>query len=144
MRLDSLYNFRYEDPKTKPHVWDRNPVVFILDITKKSMLGVNIHWIPKDYRADFIDEIASIITKSKSKHEKARLTYMLLKKPKYKRALLGIRRYIISRMKGVTEIPKKKWDKVLEKKRWKPDIKGLKKLMKMAVDNGERNEWRKE
>lgn len=125
LSFDNIYSFSYTDPKTKLHVWDARPLVFVLDINprKKSFLAINLHWIPKKYRDDLLQEMIKIIEKKDSSRNKVRLTYGLLLKHKYRHALQAIRRYIITRVTNIEMIPHKKWDKVLKIKRYKKLIK---------------------
>ena len=125
LSIETLYSFMYTDPKTKLHTWDSRPLVFILDINlrSKSFLAVNLHWIPKKYRDDLLQEMIKIIRKKDSDRNKARLTYGLLLKHKYRHARQAIRRYIISRVSNIEPIPQKKWAEVLKIKRYKKIIK---------------------
>ena len=124
-KLDTLYSFSYRPvtPKHKLLVWDAKPLIFALDITKDKVLGINLHWVKKVHQQEFLEEVEKIILKSKGKKEKIRLTYSLLKKPKFSYALKGIRLYYISRMTHLIIIPKVKWPMVLQYKKFQSKIK---------------------
>lgn len=122
LSLDNLYTFSYNDPKTKNlPMWDKRPLVFTLDIDpkRKSFLGLNLHWIPKKERESLLNDIIRILESPTSDRTKTRLTYGLILKPKYRRGLKGIRRYIISRVTNLSAIPHTQWEKVLNIKRYK-------------------------
>lgn len=125
IKLDSLYSFNYRPitPKHRLLVWDAKPLIFALDIGPRMILGINLHWIKKMHQQEFLDEIHKIILKSKGKRDKIRLTYTLLKKPKFRYALEGIRLYYSSRISHLTFIPERKWHQVLNYKKFDAKIK---------------------
>lgn len=124
-KLDTLYSFKYRPitPKHRLLVWDAKPLIFALDISPKMILGINLHWIKKQHQQEFLDEISQIVLKSKGKQHKIRLTYTLLKKPKFRYALEGIRLYYTSRISKLTYIPERKWHQVLNYKKFDANIK---------------------
>lgn len=124
-KLDTLYSFKYRPitPKHRLLVWDAKPLIFALDISPKMILGINLHWIKKQHQQEFLDEISQIVLKSKGKHHKIRLTYTLLKRPKFRYALEGIRLYYTSRISQLTYIPERKWHQVLNYKKFDANIK---------------------
>lgn len=124
-KLDTLYSFSYNPitPKHKLKTWDAKPLIFALDINRKLILGINLHWIRKEHRQEFLDEVQNIVLKYKGKRNKIRLTYMLLKKPKFKYAIEGIRLYYIHRITKINAIPKTKWHLILDYKKYQPKIK---------------------
>lgn len=137
LQLDSLYNFDYKDPKTKNlPMWDKHPLVFVLDVNfkSKSFLGLNIHWIPKKYRDELLNDIINIMKQPVSSKAKSRLTYTLLLKPKYRRGLKGVRRYIITRVTNIKSIPYHQWPKVLRMKQYNEDIKINDETMKYIIN----------
>lgn len=119
MRLDynKIYYFRYKAiGEGKLHVYDKTPLIFIVDIRPNSILGVNLHWIPKKDREDFFDSVVAIMDKTKTigkKHERMRLTYELLKKPKFRVGLQGLRMYYVSGMSYIKEIDEAQWNIVI-------------------------------
>lgn len=124
-KLDTLYSFKYRPitPKHRLLVWDAKPLIFALDISPKMILGINLHWIKKQHQQEFLDEISQIVLKSKGKYHKIRLTYTLLKRPKFRYALEGIRLYYTSRISQLTYIPERKWHQVLNYKKFDANIK---------------------
>ncbi len=125
INLNSLYMFNYRPitPKQKLLIWDAKPLIFALDVNSKMMLAVNLHWIKKYHQQEFIEEIQKIVFKSKQKRERIRLTYTLLKRPKFKYALEGIRLYYISRITHFSYIPEHRWNLVLKYKKYDAKIK---------------------
>lgn len=107
--LDNIYYFKYSDPITKPKIWDLMPVVIPLMVNSKHLLAINLHFIPTAFRTKFIQTIyhaAETIQEPRKKARmKLRLTYEMLKNGPYKYALQGIRKYLISRMSNIQEIP---------------------------------------
>lgn len=128
MKLDpeGMYSFHYRPVGVgKINQFDRNPLIFILNIDKGLLLGLNIHWIPKIHRAEFISQVNEIMGKTKvvgKKRERQRLLYILLKKPKFKNGMEAVRKYYISHMSAIQEVPRVKWDSVLGIKRFEADI----------------------
>ena len=119
LNYNGLYYFRYLAKGEKNgslSVYDKTPLVFILDIGIKHMLCINMHWIPKIHRLDFFDEVRSIMNKTHMVHnkkERMRLTYQLIKKPKFKIAINSIRMYYLDGITKLKEIPEKQWDVVI-------------------------------
>lgn len=113
---NKLYQFRYKAiGEGKIHVYDRTPVIFVIDIRKDNILGVNLHWIyPKPKRQEFFDDVKAIIDKNKNNpKERIRLTYALLQKPKYRVGLQALRMYYFTGMTALRDIPEVSWNLVL-------------------------------
>jgi hypothetical protein len=125
---DQLYSFKYRPitPKQILKVWDAKPLMFALDISPTKILGINLHWIKVQHQQEFLDEIQKILLKSKGNKDKIRLTYLLLKKPKFRYAIEGIRLYYASRITNLQAIPESKWSLVLKYKKYKEKIKEYK------------------
>ena len=43
------------DPKDKTHIWDRKPLILVLSITKRHVLGINFHWLEMANRIKLIN-----------------------------------------------------------------------------------------
>jgi hypothetical protein len=123
LKGDNIYYFRYKNPagKGKLDVWDTAPLVIPLDIHGKSLLAVNLHWIPSQYRHQFVTFLLDYFKRQKGgrRFKRTRLYYNFIKAGKVTWAMQAIRRYHISRMTGITEVPKKKWDTVLRQRQYK-------------------------
>lgn len=121
---DSIYFFRYKNPAGKGRlgVWDSAPLVIPLDVTSKSLLAINIHWIPKRYRKVFLDFLFDYFKKRKvgsKRFSRVKLYYNLVKHGKVHWALVAVRRYHISRITRLQEIKRDHWSKLLEDKKYR-------------------------
>lgn len=116
LKFTSIYAFRYNNPSTKNlPVWDRAPLVIFFGITKTSAIGINIHWIPAPFRKQFIGmllEAAERITKGKKTKIIPRFYYDMLKNSKFAFARKAVRRYHVSRITSIQELPPELWQKI--------------------------------
>lgn len=124
LKFNRLYYFRYKAiGEGKLHVYDKTPLMFILDIRPTSILGLNLHWIPAKQRSDFFEEIREIMSKThmvNKKRERMRLTYQLLLTPKYRLGLQAIRMYYITGMTQVKDVPEPQWNIIFKvQKAWR-------------------------
>jgi hypothetical protein len=57
-KVGGLFYFYY-DPKTKATLpyYDKFPLVLVLNISKDSFLGLNLHYLPLRYRLAFLDKL---------------------------------------------------------------------------------------
>lgn len=122
---DKLYFFRYKDPATKKSlkVWDTAPLIIPLDFTSKSLLAINLHWIPSEYRQKFVEFLMEYFKKRKiagKRFQRTRLFYEFVKSGKVTWALVAVRRYHISRITNMTAIEQKDWPKVLKMRDYRP------------------------
>lgn len=111
----SIYFFRYNNPKTKPNIWDKAPLVMPLYVSKGMLLALNIHWIPTGMRLKFIAllvELGEKVKKTGQWKKLPRLFYDMIKNGRFKFAIMGIRKYYISRITNIQEIPPELWDKL--------------------------------
>lgn len=123
MRLSpsNIYYFRY---RAKGHgtldVYDRAPLVIPLDIRGKSLLAINVHWLPNGSREPFVKLVLSIAEKNKSGRRVPRLVYELIKNDsRFKFAAVAIRRYLISGISAIQAVPPELWDNILKVQRYK-------------------------
>lgn len=126
LEYDKIYYFRYDNPSTKNlKVWDKAPLVIALDITPKSLLAINVHWVPPKVRPLFIEFLVQYFKDAKrpgTRRKALRLWYGRMKSNAALRPfLVALRRYHISRIKNLQEIPKEKWDAV-HKNKFKANI----------------------
>lgn len=127
LNKENLYYFRYKAKGAQMktlHAYDRAPLVIFLHITSKYALGVNIHWIPRNYRRPFLELIESISRKvGKGKFQRfiPKLYYKMFKTNTLlgKYGLHGLRMYIPARMSSVKVIPPELWDKVIGNPRYR-------------------------
>lgn len=129
IKVDTLYFFRYKNPATrgkKLPVWDTAPLVIPLDVTGKSLLAVNLHWIPAKYRREFVEFLMEYFKKGKMggrRFQRTRLYYNFVKKGKISWAMVAIRRYHLSRISQLTPVPRDKWDGVLKTRKYRAKFK---------------------
>ena len=122
MKLDynGLYTFRYlAKGEGQLHVYDKTPLIFILDIRDNNILGCNLHWIKnKDHRLEFFNSVLEIMDKTHTvgkKKERMRLTYQLLQKPKFRSGLQAIRMYYFRGVTRLSNIPETRWTSIMGK-----------------------------
>jgi len=120
---NAIYFFRYKSELAKEDkisVYDQAPIVIFLYFGANLALGVNIHWIPRQFRDTFLDIVlqqSEIPTKRGFKY-KIDLSY-----PGLKGSLLGgyaysaIRRYFYKNISNLQVIPPEMYDKILGTKR---------------------------
>jgi len=126
---NAVYFFRYRNPAGKGKglkVWDTAPLVIPLDVTGKSLLAVNIHWIPKQYQAKFVEFLLQYFKKSKmtgKRFQRTRLYYNFVKAGKIKWAMVAIRRYHISRITNLQEVERDVWEKMLKDRKMRARFK---------------------
>ncbi|NCP97778.1 hypothetical protein GW796_05995 [archaeon] len=123
---EKLYNFKYT-PKGlgKLEEYDKNPLIFVLDIQEPYLLAVNVHWIPKNHKFKFLEDLQEIMGKTigrGKKRQRFKLVYTMLKKRPYKAGILAVRKYIIKNITGIKEVPQEKWNYVLGIDRYTADI----------------------
>ena len=111
MNIDfgKIYFFRYNQPVTKNiKIWDKAPLVIPLAIHGQNLLAINLHWLPLIYRAKFILTLIqmtdTLVIRGKIKML-LRLTYDMMKTGPLRPGLYGIRKYRMSRMSSIVEIP---------------------------------------
>lgn len=108
INYNHVYYFRYKAVgEGQLHVYDKTPLIFILDIRQDSILGLNMHWIAKKDRIELYENIMEIMSKTNTrgkKKERMRLTYQLLRKPKFRAGMDGIRMYYATGMAQIKEL----------------------------------------
>jgi len=113
LKYGRVYYFKY-DAKLKDvlPVWDKRPLVIPLFIGSTHTLGLNIHWIPANFRKQFVEWLLKESEKSGKKGTKeakkiARVTYNVIKNNSaLKDAIKGIRLYINTRITMPLELDK--------------------------------------
>lgn len=77
-RLGHVYLFRY-DPKFKDQLpyYDRYPVIIVLNRTSEHTLGLNMHYLPFQFRAALMDQLYNYVT-GEEDNAKIKITYDIL------------------------------------------------------------------
>jgi hypothetical protein len=100
-RLGSMYMYYY-DAKTKDQLpyFDRFPLVFPFKIVKGGFYGMNLHYIPLQYRAILMDNLYDIANNRRyDESTRLRLSYdVLTKSSKFKYFKPCVKRYLTSQM----------------------------------------------
>lgn len=114
-RLGRLYLYQY-DPITKLDLpyYDRFPVVFIVDIKKEGFLGLNLHYLPFEYRATLMDALYEF-TAGSDDTLRLRATYKILTTAKSLRFFRPcLKQYLNSQMRSrFLLVPPEEWDVAL-------------------------------
>lgn len=109
-----MYLFAYDakHKDTLPY-YDRFPLIFPFHVSSDHFMGINLHYLPLQYRARLMDALYSITT-NKNFDEKTRLriSYDLLNSSaKYKYFEPCVKKYLKSQMKTrFLLVPSSEWD----------------------------------
>jgi hypothetical protein len=112
-----MYMFQY-DPKTKQDLpyYDRFPLVFPFKITSEGFMGINLHYLPSDYRAKLMDSLYGL-TNNKQYNEttRLRLSYQILESSsKFRFFKPCVKQYLNSHVKSrMLFVPAEQWDMAL-------------------------------
>lgn len=99
----SMYMFMY-DPKWKDTLpfYDKFPLIFPFSVNSSGFMGLNLHYLPLQYRAKLMDSLYE--TKNNSRYDestKLKLSYDILKSAaKFKYFTPCIKQYLFSHMKS--------------------------------------------
>jgi hypothetical protein len=102
-KLGRLYCFYY-DPKTKEDLpyYDRFPMVLILDRYDDGFLGLNLHYLPYQYRVAFLKKLFEFAVLNKDDEiKRLRVTYDILTASRRLREFRPcIKRYLFSQVQS--------------------------------------------
>lgn len=118
----SMFYFRYTKPAGLGtlHVFDKAPLVIPLDWNRKSMLAVNVHWLPPGMRMTLIKQVLAVAEQKRNGKKLPKLLYAMVRHdPRFRFAMQAIRRYHIGRITNWTEIPSERWEHALGMARYK-------------------------
>jgi hypothetical protein len=103
-KYDTIYYGRYTCT-TNPHIYDMYPLFLPLEIKGRTMICVNLHWIPGALRNKFVQVIIEM--RNKCINESLfHLWYRTIKfQPPLHFALGAIRKYYMSNMTNVKIVP---------------------------------------
>ena len=109
--------FQY-DPLTKETLpyYDRFPLVFVVEMQARGFLGINLHYLPLNYRAILMDSLYDLSNnKNYNETTTLRLSYEVLKSAsKFKYARPCFKRYIMERVRSrFVPINADQWDTAL-------------------------------
>lgn len=109
-----LYYFYY-DPKTKSDLpyYDRFPLVLVLDIKSDGFLGLNLHYLPVNYRINFLDKLMDYAVLDANKDiDRMRVTYDILNASKRFREFKPcLKRYLYTHTQSqILAVEPNEWD----------------------------------
>jgi hypothetical protein len=79
LRIGHLYLYRYDAlTKEKLPYYDRFPLIFVIRPMKEGFLGLNMHYLPFNYRARLMDALYEYVIGEEDK-QRLRITYSILK-----------------------------------------------------------------
>lgn len=113
IEYSKIYYYRYL-PRGfgKLPVYDQFPLMLPLRVMGRLILGCNIHWIPTPLRYKYCNYIKSIYDRTDPK-EAFRITYYTLKyNPSLSFTMGAIRKYYISGISNIIEIPGDTWNEL--------------------------------
>jgi hypothetical protein len=113
-RLGGMYCFYY-DPKTKEKLdyYDRFPMVLVLDRYTDGFLGLNLHYLPFQYRIAFLGKLMKFADLNDAGEiERLRVTYDILTASKSLKAFKPcLKRYLTSHIQSkILTIQSNEWD----------------------------------
>ena len=103
VNLGKMYFFKY-DPKTKADLpyWDVFPIVIVLERYNDGFLGLNLHYLPINYRVAFLKKLMKFAQKGKDNEiKRLRVTYEILSATKrYSEFRPCIKRYLYTHLRS--------------------------------------------
>jgi hypothetical protein len=113
-RLGGMYCFYY-DPKTKEKLdyYDRFPMVLVLDRYNDGFLGLNLHYLPFQYRIAFLGKLMKFADLNDAGEiERLRVTYDILTSSKrLKEFKPCLKRYLTGQIQSkILAIQSNEWD----------------------------------
>jgi len=99
----SMFLFKY-DPKTKRELpyYDIFPLTFVIEEYGDGFLGMNLHYLPPQYRAKLMDQLYELANNQRyDERTKLRMSYQLLKgASRFKLFEPCVKRYLYSHVKS--------------------------------------------
>jgi len=112
-QIGSMYMFLYDAKwkETLPY-WDSVPLIFIVRRMTNGFIGINLHYLPIDYRSQLFKALMDISIKNKGTPQQLRLSYALLMgTARLRYAKPCIKYYLYSRLRSrVLNIDPKYWE----------------------------------
>lgn len=115
--LGKMVLFAYDPAhKTKLPFYDRYPLIFPIDIDSKGFYGINMHYLPFQYRAALMDQLYTLTNNSAyDKTTKLKISYQILSSfSRFKYFRPCIKRYLNSQVRSsFVVIPANEWEVAL-------------------------------
>jgi hypothetical protein len=104
--------------RTKLKYYDSFPLVFPIKIIDDGFLGLNLHYLPLDLRANFMDSLYILLNSSNMESDNTRLIKLSYEKLESQRRFVGaypcIKKYFHRRIRSrVAYIPPSEWELAL-------------------------------
>ena len=118
-RGNHFYNgglyFFYYDPKTKADLpyYDRFPLVLVLNIEADGFTGLNLHYLPIQYRVAFLDKLMDFAVVDKNKDiQRVSVTYDILNATRrFKEFKPCFKKYLMSHVQSrILAVQPNEWD----------------------------------
>ena len=112
--VGKMYMYFY-DPKTKDTLpyYDRFPLIIMVGPAPKGFMGLNLHYLPLDVRAKFLDALLGTINNERyDESTRFRLSYDMLKRASRLRAFKPcLKRYLSSHVRSrLALVPAPEWE----------------------------------
>jgi hypothetical protein len=117
--IGRLFMFHYlPKNRTKLKYYDSFPLVFPIKIIDDGFLGLNLHYLPLDLRANFMDSLYILLNSSNMESDNTRLIKLSYEKLESQRRFVGaypcIKKYFHRRIRSrVAYIPPSEWELAL-------------------------------
>ena len=114
LRAGRMYMFVY-NPKLRKQlpVYDRFPMIFVLEFRRQGFLGINLHYLPLKLRAALFNELTILInTQNLNENTRLRISYQIIKNAtKYHSALPLVREYLNKHIRSrMLEVHSRDWE----------------------------------
>lgn len=108
----------FYDPKYKEELpfYDRYPLIFPIEwYGDGSMLGINLHYLPPNMRAQLLDALVTNLLPKNGRKKNLVISYKILKSAaQYKSFRPCVKKYLLSHVRSKFQIvPVEHWDKVI-------------------------------
>ena len=110
--IGKMYMFMYDakHKATLPY-WDKFPLVFPFRQLDDGFIGINLHYLPYQYRITILDKLIGIKLRSTSRHHKIQLSWDLISSVSAYKPLTGcVHRYLFNHLRsGLRAIDSGDW-----------------------------------
>lgn len=100
--IGKMYMFMYDakHKATLPY-WDKFPLVFPFRQLDDGFIGINLHYLPYQYRITILDKLIGIKLRSTSRHHKIQLSWDLISSVSAYKPLVGcVHRYLFNHLRS--------------------------------------------
>ncbi len=117
LRAGRMYMFVY-NPKLRKQlpVYDRFPMIFVLEFRRQGFLGINLHYLPLKLRARLFSQLTILLnTQNLNENTRLRVSYQIIKNAtKYHSALPLVREYLNKHVRSrMLEVHARDWELAL-------------------------------